>query len=44
MPILTPNNDTKLEEGMVFCVEPPYYELGNTGFQVEDTWSCGQTA
>jgi Xaa-Pro dipeptidase len=37
MPVLTPNNDTVIEEGMVFCVETPYNELGIGGFQVEDT-------
>lgn len=36
IPSLTPNNDTQLEEGMVVCVETPYYELGFGGFQVED--------
>jgi len=25
------------EEGMVICVETPYYELGFGGLQVEDT-------
>lgn len=37
MPILTPGNDTVIEEGMVFCVETPVYEVGYAGFQVEDT-------
>lgn len=37
MPVLTPNNPTLLEEGMVFCVETPIYEVGYAGFQVEDT-------
>ena len=37
MPILTPENETPLEEGMVFCVETPSYEVGYAGFQVEDT-------
>lgn len=37
MPILTPKNETPLEEGMVFCVETPCYEVGYAGFQVEDT-------
>jgi Xaa-Pro aminopeptidase len=26
-----------IEEGMVFCIEPPYNEFGVGGFQVEDT-------
>ncbi|TKB79747.1 MAG: M24 family metallopeptidase, partial [Mesorhizobium sp.] len=25
-----------LEEGMVLCVETPYYEIGRWGLQVED--------
>ncbi len=37
MPILAPDNNTKLEEGMVLCVETPIHELGFSGFQVEDT-------
>ena len=37
MPVLTPDNDTIIEEGMVFCVETPYNEFGLGGFQVEDT-------
>jgi len=36
-PTITPTADTTLEEGMVLNVEPPYYELGLGGFQVEDT-------
>jgi Xaa-Pro aminopeptidase len=37
MPILTPKNETPIEEGMVFCIETPCYEIGFAGFQVEDT-------
>jgi Xaa-Pro dipeptidase len=37
MPVLTPGNDTAIEEGMVFCVETPVYEVGYAGLQVEDT-------
>ncbi len=36
-PSINPASDVILEEGMVFNVEPPYYELGLGGFQVEDT-------
>lgn len=36
-PIITPTTDIILEVGMVFNIEPPYYELGLGGFQVEDT-------
>jgi Xaa-Pro dipeptidase len=36
-PILTPDNPAVIEEGMVFCIEPPYNEFGVGGFQVEDT-------
>jgi len=36
-PILRPVEDTVLEEGMVLCVETPYYELGFGGLQVEKT-------
>jgi Xaa-Pro aminopeptidase len=35
-PLLTPKNQLKLEAGMVFCVETPYYEPGFAGLQVED--------
>lgn len=37
MPVLTPNADTVLEEGMVFEVETPYYRLGVGGAFIEDT-------
>ena len=32
-----PTSKEVLEEGMVLCVETPYYELGFAGLQVEDT-------
>lgn len=35
-PLLAPNDATVLEEGMVLCVEPPYYELGSFNLGVED--------
>lgn len=37
LPIITPTTNIILEAGMVFNIEPPYYELGLGGFQVEDT-------
>ena len=36
-PNITPTSEVILEEGMVFNVELPYYELGLGGFQIEDT-------
>jgi Xaa-Pro dipeptidase len=36
-PMLAETTETLLEPGMVFEVETPYYELGFTGLQVEDT-------
>ena len=36
-PSINPASDIILEAGMVINVEPPYYELGLGGFQVEDT-------
>jgi len=36
-PSINPDSDIILEPGMVINVEPPYYELGLGGFQVEDT-------
>ena len=36
LPDLTPSSQDVIEEGMVICVETPYYELGWTGLQVED--------
>lgn len=35
-PLLSPEDDTPVETGMVLCVETPYYELGFGGLQVED--------
>ncbi|RTQ32975.1 aminopeptidase P family protein [Variovorax gossypii] len=37
MPDLIPSNDQIIEEGMVMCVETPYYEFGWCGLQVENT-------
>ncbi|MBP7567262.1 MAG: aminopeptidase P family protein [Burkholderiaceae bacterium] len=37
MPDLTAANDQVIEEGMVMCVETPYYEFGWCGLQVENT-------
>ena len=37
MPLLAPGDATPIEEGMVFQVETPYYELGWAGIQPEDT-------
>ncbi|MNN94853.1 putative peptidase [compost metagenome] len=34
---LSPGDHRILEQGMVLCVEVPYYELGAGGFQIEDT-------
>jgi Xaa-Pro dipeptidase len=36
LPDLTPASKDVIEEGMVMCVETPYYELGWAGLQVED--------
>lgn len=36
-PLLGPNDHTVIEEGMVFEVETPYYEIGTAGLQPEDT-------
>jgi Xaa-Pro aminopeptidase len=35
-PIVGPDDDGTLEEGMTFCFETPYYELGWGGMMVED--------
>ncbi len=35
-PNLAPSSSEIIEEGMVLCVETPYYELGAWGLQVED--------
>lgn len=36
-PLIGPNDQTVLEEGMVFCLETPYYEIGWGGLLIEDT-------
>jgi Xaa-Pro aminopeptidase len=36
-PVLNPSFDDELEEGMTFCLETPYYELGWGGMMCEDT-------
>jgi Xaa-Pro dipeptidase len=36
-PNIAPSSNDVFEEGMVICVETPYYELGFAGLQVEDT-------
>lgn len=36
-PNIAPSNAECFEEGMVICVETPYYEMGFAGLQVEDT-------
>ncbi|MGW3954901.1 M24 family metallopeptidase [Streptomyces sp. NPDC004752] len=36
-PVVAPDDATVLREGMVFCLETPYYELGWGGMMVEDT-------
>ncbi|MHA2394235.1 MAG: M24 family metallopeptidase [Promethearchaeota archaeon] len=35
-PIINPENHTPLEEGMVICIETPYYEVGWGGLLHED--------
>lgn len=35
-PLVSPNDDTPLEEGMVLCFETPYYEVGWGGLIIED--------
>jgi len=37
LPLVSPSSNDILEKGMVLCIEPPYYELGWGGIQVEDT-------
>jgi Xaa-Pro dipeptidase len=37
IPLLSPMDTTPIEDGMVFQVETPYYELGWAGIQPEDT-------
>lgn len=36
-PNIAPGSADVFEEGMVICVETPYYEMGFAGLQVEDT-------
>jgi len=36
LPLISPDNESELEPGMVFCVETPYYEPGFGGLQIED--------
>ncbi len=36
LPLLAASSSDVLEEGMVVCIETPYYELGRIGLQVED--------
>lgn len=36
-PLIGPREQLVLEEGMVLCVETPYYEIGWGGLQIEDT-------
>lgn len=36
-PNIAPSNSEVFEQGMVICVETPYYEMGFAGLQVEDT-------
>ncbi|ESY87245.1 Xaa-Pro peptidase family protein [Mesorhizobium sp. LNHC229A00] len=36
-PLIGPSSETLLENGMVLCVETPYYEIGWGGMMVEDT-------
>lgn len=35
-PLLSGTSNDVMEEGMVVCIETPYYELGRIGLQVED--------
>ena len=37
IPSIAPSASRPLEEGMVFCVETPYYVVGRYGIQIEDT-------
>jgi Xaa-Pro aminopeptidase len=36
-PIVVENSDARMEAGMCFCLETPYYQLGWGGMMVEDT-------
>lgn len=35
-PVLTPENDTELQENMIIAIEMPYYEIGFGAFNPED--------
>jgi len=35
-PLIGPRDNTALEEGMIFCLETPYYEVGWGGPMIED--------
>jgi len=35
-PLIGPRDDTELEEGMLLCLETPYYEVGFGGLMLED--------
>ncbi|MFQ6054097.1 MAG: M24 family metallopeptidase [Candidatus Bathyarchaeia archaeon] len=35
-PLVGPGDETRLEEGMLLCLETPYYEIGFGGLMVED--------
>ena len=35
-PLVSPGDDSELEEGMLLCLETPYYEVGFGGLMVED--------
>ena len=43
LPMITPEDNTLLENGMVINLEAPYYELGFGGLQVEDTLLITET-
>lgn len=36
-PIISPEDETPLEENMIINIETPYYEIGFGGLQIEDT-------
>jgi Xaa-Pro aminopeptidase len=36
-PVITPDNDLKLQENMVIAIETPYYEVGFGSFNPEET-------
>lgn len=40
-PLLAPNNDTVIEEGMAINIETPYYEFGLGALHVEDPFVVG---